>query len=45
MLAARGGCYDTVEALIKAGADITLRNEVSSWNQHSSIIIPKFPSE
>ena len=44
MLAARCGCSETVKALIEAGADITIRNEVSSWNQPSSII-SKPPSE
>ena len=44
MLAGRRGYSDTVKALIEAGADITLRNEVSSWNQHFSGI-PKSPLE
>ena len=34
MLAACSGHSDTVKALIEAGADVTLRNNVSSWNQH-----------
>ena len=33
MLAASSGYTETVKALIEAGADVTLRNEVSSWNQ------------
>ena len=30
MLAARGGCTEIVQALIDAGADISLRNNVCS---------------
>ena len=44
MLAARGGWCETVKALIEAGADITLRNEVGSCNQHFSIIILNYKS-